>query len=80
LNTNPSALNDFGFYLVGITLILLGIAFLLIPILASSGALRNVNVPPIILYIYNRDGFYFATSPILIIISLISIAIFLLRR
>jgi hypothetical protein len=80
LGESASVFNNFSFYLIGIILILLGIAFLLIPLLASSGALKNVNIPPIILYVYNHDGFYFATSPILIIVSLISILIFLLRR
>ncbi len=74
-------LYNFSFYVIGgTTLILLGIAFLLIPILAGRGFLKGVNIPPILLYVYSRNGFHFATSPILIIISLVSILIFFLLR
>jgi hypothetical protein len=79
-NPPPSFPNDWLFYLLGATFLLLGIAFFLVPLLARSGAMSNVKIPSIILYVYNKDGFYFATSPILIIISAISLLIFLLRR
>jgi hypothetical protein len=72
--------NDWLFYFVGVALVLLGIAFILIPILARSGMFSGFKIPSIILYTYNKDGFYFATSPLLIIISAISILIFLIRR
>lgn len=72
--------NNWTFYVVGLLFIALGIAFLLIPLLASTGALSNVRVPWVILYVYNKGGFYFATSPILIIFSIAALLIFLLKR
>jgi hypothetical protein len=75
-----SSFPSLGFYLVGIVLVLLGIAFILIPMLGSSGILSNTRIPWIVLYVYNKNGFYFATSPILLIVSLLSIVVFLARR
>jgi hypothetical protein len=68
------------FYVLGFLLIALGIAFVLIPLLASSGALSNVKIPWIVLYVYRSGNFYFATSPILIIISAAALLFYLLRR
>jgi hypothetical protein len=64
--------------LTGILFVLLGIAFILIPLLGRS--LSNVKIPWIILYTYNRGGVFFATSPILIIISVIGFLVAFLRR
>ena len=77
-----SGLPGGGWFLcsLGAFFILLGVALILIPIIASSGGLSGVKIPWIILYVYHKDGFYFATSPILIIISLIGIAVALLHR
>lgn len=72
--------NNLSFYLIGLVFILIGIAFFLIPLIARTGALSGIKIPWIILYVYHSDGFYFATSPILIIISVISLALALLRR
>ncbi len=57
---------------LGIVFILLGVALVLLPLLARSMNLQNVldRVPWIILYVYRQDSFVFITSPILIIISL----------
>ena len=57
---------------MGWVLILVGVLFVALPYLSRviPGAER---VPWFILYVYKRDGFYFATSPLLILISLISI-------
>jgi hypothetical protein len=38
------------------------------------------SVPWIILYVYRSDGFVFVTSPILIIISIISLFLWILAR
>ncbi|MDG6905284.1 MAG: hypothetical protein JRN20_05800 [Nitrososphaerota archaeon] len=70
--------NSSAFYLTGILFVLLGIAFILIPLLGRS--LSNVKIPWIILYTYNRGGVFFATSPILIIISVIGFLVAFLRR
>lgn len=80
MSQNPAALDNFTFYLIGIVFVLLGIAFLLIPLIARTGALSGVKIPWIILYVYHSDGFYFATSPLLIIISLISVLLAFVRR
>lgn len=60
------------FTILGLLLITLGILALLIPFLLESEALRWLErIPPIIIYVYRRDGFTFITSPILIIISVL---------
>lgn len=79
MSLNP-ANSDWAFYLTGAFFIMLGIAFIILPLLARSGALSNVKIPWILLYTYNKNGFFFATSPILIIISIIGILFSVLRR
>ncbi len=57
---------------MGWILIVLGALLVAIPYLTR--VIPDLErVPWIILYVYRRDGFYFATSPILIIISLLSL-------
>ena len=66
------------FTVVGIFLILMGVIFVDLPYLER--AFPNLDrVPWIILWIYRSGGFTFATSPLLIIISAISILIAYLR-
>lgn len=60
--------------LIGILLILLGIAFVIVPILANNIDLNDI--PSWLVFVYERGNFYFATSPIIIIISVI---VFVLR-
>jgi type II secretory pathway component PulF len=67
------------FTLPGIVMVLLGMLFVLIPHLARY-APEIEKLPPILLYVYRWDNFYFATSPILIIISIISVLISLFSR
>jgi|FaiFalDrversion2_1042247.scaffolds.fasta_scaffold01359_3 predicted transporter len=56
--------------LLGLTLVVLGLIFLLAPILARS--IPDIErIPAILLYVYRSDGFIFATSPILIILTLL---------
>lgn len=52
---------------MGIVLILLGGAFVLIPMLEKYFTLEEM--PSWLIYVYHRGNFYLATSPILILIS-----------
>lgn len=80
MSENPGLSSNLSFYLIGIVFIMIGIAFFLIPLIARSGVLSGVKIPWIILYVYNSNGFYFATSPLLIIISLASLLFAFVRR
>ncbi|MBD3171039.1 hypothetical protein GF326_01070 [Candidatus Bathyarchaeota archaeon] len=67
------------FQSMGWVLILLGLLFVALPYVAR--VLPNVDkIPWWIIWVYRSDGFTFATSPILIIISILSVVITLLRR
>lgn len=68
-----------SFTWVGAIMILFGIILVLIPYLTRY-APEIEKLPPIILYVYRRDGFVFATSPILIAISIIWALISVLGR
>jgi len=68
-----------SFAWIGAIMILLGVLFLAIPYLIRY-APEIEKLPPILLYVYRRDGFYFATSPILIIVSIVWVVVSLLRR
>ena len=57
---------------MGWILILLGAIFVALPYFTRLVPSIE-RIPWIILYVYKRDGFYFATSPLLIVISLISL-------
>jgi hypothetical protein len=53
-------------------LISVGIVLVALPLIAKY--IPNVEeIPWIILWVYRKDGFVFATSPILIIISILSL-------
>lgn len=64
--------------LLGVAFILIGIALVLIPIIGNYIDLSKV--PWWIIYIYRSDGLVFVTSPILLIISAVSIIIAILAR
>jgi hypothetical protein len=68
-----------GFMIIGLILIFLGFLFIMLPfisrILPSLG-----KIPSILWWTYRSDNFYFATSPILIIISIASLLIFIFSR
>jgi hypothetical protein len=66
------------FTLLGVLLILLGIVFVALPYI--SKVIDVEKIPWIILYVYRSDGFVFATSPLLIILSLLSLLLAYLRR
>ncbi len=63
---------------IGVLFIILGVIFVALPYLGRYIDLDRI--PWIILYIYRRDGFTFATSPLLLIISLVSIVLAYIRR
>jgi hypothetical protein len=63
---------------LGIALILVGVAFVLLPLLGKYIDLSQV--PPWLIYVYHNNGFYFVTSPLLLALSAIAfIAYFLMR-
>lgn len=64
--------------LIGVVLIILGIALVLLPIMGRHVDLAHI--PWWLVYVYKSDGFCFATSPLLIALSAISIIVYLLRR
>ena len=67
------------FQSMGWILILLGIIFVALPYIAR--VVPNIDrIPWWILWVYRSDGFYFATSPLLIFISIASLLWSLLRR
>jgi len=66
------------FTLVGILLILLGAVFVALQYI--SRVVDVDKIPWIILYIYRSDGFTFATSPILLILSALSLLLAYARR
>jgi hypothetical protein len=64
---------------MGWVLIILGIIFVALPYI--SRIVPDIErIPWWILWVYRRDGFYFATSPLLIFISLASLLWSLIRR
>jgi len=65
----------------GLLLILIGIALVLIPIIVKLVPEINVEkIPWFLLYIYRKDGFIFATSPLLIIVGIGYFLLTYLRR
>jgi hypothetical protein len=67
------------FTAIGWMLILLGVLFVALPYI--SRLVPSVEkLPWYIVYVYRSDGFYFATSPLLIFLSLLSLLWGYLRR
>jgi uncharacterized membrane protein len=65
--------------ILGIVLMVLGVLLFIAPmILERMPSLESV--PWILLYVYRSDGFVFVTSPILIIISIISLLLWITTR
>ena len=65
--------------LLGLLLIAIGIVLVVLPLVAKH--IPNVeDIPWIVLWVYRSDGFVFATSPILIIVSAISLILHLAAR
>jgi hypothetical protein len=63
---------------VGAVLIVIGVVLVLLPILGRYVDLARV--PWWLIYIYKSDGFYFVTSPLLIVLFILSLAYSLLMR
>ena len=69
------------FNVFGVTLILIGVALLLVPIIAKIiPAVDLEKIPWLILYVYRNDGFVFITSPLLIIVGVAYFLLALLRH
>jgi hypothetical protein len=66
------------FTVVGALLILMGIIFVALPYIERVVPDLD-RIPWIILWVYRSEGFTFATSPLLIIISVISVLLAYLR-
>jgi hypothetical protein len=57
---------------LGILFVPIGIAFVLVPIAAKIIPQADLErIPWFLLYIYRKDNFVFATSPLLIIVSIV---------
>ena len=57
---------------MGLILILSGVILVMLPFIARH--LPNLEkLPWILIWVYRKNGFYFVTSPLLIILSIISI-------
>jgi hypothetical protein len=68
-----------GLTVIGLLLMLLGFLLIVIPFI-SRFLPSYEKIPPLIWWTYRSDHFYFATSPILIIISIVSLMLFILGR
>ena len=67
------------FQSMGWILIILGVIFVALPYI--SRIIPNIErIPWWILWVYRSNGFTFATSPLLIFISILSLLLNLLRR
>jgi len=65
--------------LLGLLLIFSGVILVALPFIARN--LPSIEkLPWILIWVYRSDGFYFITSPLLIIISLISLLLRVLGR
>jgi hypothetical protein len=63
---------------VGVILIIIGVVIVLLPILGRYVDLSHI--PWWLIYVYRSDGFYFITSPLLIVIFVVSVIIYLLMH
>ena len=70
---------DKPFTILGLLLILMGIILVALPLLSQY--LPNLeNLPWILIWVYRSDGFIFVTSPILIMVTIVSLLVQLLGR
>jgi len=69
------------FTISGILLILIGLALVLLPIIANylPSIERLEKLLPILIYVYRSENFYFITSPLLILICLILLILYIIR-
>ena len=69
------------FTIFGLTIILIGIALICVPIVIRLiPTLDLEKIPWFLLYVYRKNGFFFATSPILIVIGIAYLLWALLNR
>jgi len=71
--------NHQPFTLIGIVLIIFGIILVVLPFVARHIPSLE-KLPWIIIWVYKSNGFLFATSPLLIIITIISLILSILKR
>lgn len=64
---------------LGILMLLLGAILFFLPIILERIPSLE-KIPWIILYVYRSDGFVFVTSPILIILSILSLILYLIAN
>jgi hypothetical protein len=62
------------FTTLGLILIASGLVLVLLPVIARQLP-RLEDLPWFVVWVYRKDGFFFATSPLLIAISLVSLAL-----
>lgn len=67
------------FTTLGLVFIVCGIILIALPFIARSMPSLE-KMPWILIWVYRSDGFYFVTSPLLMIISIISLILHLLGR
>ena len=69
------------FVALGLLLILIGVLLVLFPFLIKHAPTleKLEKLPPILVYVYRRNGFYLITSPILILIGIAYFVYVLLR-
>ncbi|MCP8315252.1 MAG: hypothetical protein H3Z52_02005 [archaeon] len=80
MQSNP--MPDYQFLTIsGILLILIGLALVLLPIIANylPSIEKLEKLPPILIYVYRSENFYFITSPLLILISLILLILYIIK-
>lgn len=63
---------------LGVALILIGVALVLFPILGKY--IDFSQVPSWLINIYHNNGFYFVTSPLLLMLSLATVIVYFLTR
>jgi hypothetical protein len=68
-----------SFTALGMILIVSGFVLVSLPFIVRHLPTLD-RLPWILVWVYRRDGFYFATSPLLILISLISLLLNLINR
>ena len=67
------------FTVLGLLLIVCGFILVALPLIARHLPSME-RLPWILIWVYRRDGFYFVTSPLLIIISIVSLVLHLFSR
>lgn len=63
---------------LGILLIVVGAVLVLLPILGRHVDFQRV--PWWIIYVYRSDGFFFVTSPLLIVLAALAVILFFLKQ